>query len=187
MKKNFLLWMGAVLMMTVGMSSCNSDDEEGNDNSPISVDFLIQDEHNVEKYIFKEGEDIIFRLEITNNGTEEAILPSPVDIINIDVFHVYTSNGEDMGKPYDLVVPGPNADIHLRIEANETKMYLCPWVNDPESELYNSGFAFPKPYMRYMIDKLRPLPKGEYYSKFDIKLDNNRVITCQKSFSVTCK
>ena len=28
MKKNFLLWMGVVLMLAVGMSSCNSDDDE---------------------------------------------------------------------------------------------------------------------------------------------------------------
>ena len=28
MKKSFILWMGVVLMMVVGMSSCNSDDDE---------------------------------------------------------------------------------------------------------------------------------------------------------------
>ena len=28
MKKSFLLWMGVVLMLAVGMSSCNSDDDE---------------------------------------------------------------------------------------------------------------------------------------------------------------
>ena len=28
MKKSFILWMGVVLMLAVGMSSCNSDDDE---------------------------------------------------------------------------------------------------------------------------------------------------------------
>jgi hypothetical protein len=30
MRKNFLLWMGVVLMMVVGMSSCSSDDDDYN-------------------------------------------------------------------------------------------------------------------------------------------------------------
>ena len=30
MKKNFLLWMGVVLMMVIGMSSCSSDDDDYN-------------------------------------------------------------------------------------------------------------------------------------------------------------
>ena len=186
MKKNFLLWMGAVLMITIGTSSCNSDDEEGNDNFPISVDFLIQDEHNVEKYIFKEGEDIIFRIDLTNNDTVDAILPSSIEIMGYDVFHVYSKNGEDMGTPYDVVCPG--AEGHLRLEAKVTRKYLCPWINNPDSEFNNPEYYYLKPsFMAARIEKKRPLPKGEYYSKFDIKLDNNRVITCQKSFSVTCK
>ena len=41
MKKGFILWMGVVLMMVVGMSSCNSDDDEifgtGLTKQPVTI------------------------------------------------------------------------------------------------------------------------------------------------------
>ena len=36
MKKNFLLWMGVVLIMVIGMSSCSSDDEKKDDRYIIT-------------------------------------------------------------------------------------------------------------------------------------------------------
>lgn len=50
------------------------------------------------------------------------------------------------------------------------KLYLCPWINNPDSKFNNPEFYYLKRYfMASRIDKKRALPKGEYYSKFDIK------------------
>ena len=54
------LLMAAITMLMLGMTACSGDD------SSISVYFTLQDESGVEKSSFKEGENIIFRLDITN-------------------------------------------------------------------------------------------------------------------------
>ena len=182
MKKYLYILMSAVLMvMSAGCSS--DDDSDDKENSVISVNFTLQDENDVEKYTFNEGENIVFRIELINNDTVMAVLPSYEDVFSYDVFHVYTSNGKDMGRPYDLFASG--SEYHVRIKAKGTRIYLYPWINDPESELNNPDLHILKPdYMAARIMEPRPLPKGDYYSKFKIKLDNNRVVTCQKSFRI---
>ena len=49
MKKNFLLWMGVVLMMVIGMSSCSSDDNESLSNHNWTPNtLLITNSENVD-------------------------------------------------------------------------------------------------------------------------------------------
>ena len=74
--------------------SCSSDDG-------ISVKFQLKDENGNEKYVFKNNENIIFSLDIINNGEEDAILPAPTCMLGSEIFHVYSSKGEDFGCPYD--------------------------------------------------------------------------------------
>ena len=164
--------MAAITMLMLGMTACSGDD------SSISVYFTLQDESGVEKSSFKEGENIIFRLDITNHSEEEALLSNLIDMFfNDDIFHVYSSKGEDYGNPYDvLFLPEIG---HLVLDSQSRNTYLCPWVNNPDSEL-----SWNPLYLSYEIEKLRPLPQGDYYSVFAIKLDNNRVVTCRKTFKI---
>jgi hypothetical protein len=174
----FVVLVSAGLCL-VGCSNDDSDNDDGicDDGYAVSVNFLLQDESGTEKYTFKEGENIIFRLDIINHDTVNVVLPSIVEIIGNDIFQVYGSNGKDYGKPWDeLTLPDFS---HVTIGANGTKTYLCPWYNNPESEL-----SWKPHYLNIQIDKLRPLPKGDYYSEFKIRLDNNRVVTCQKTFKI---
>ena len=157
-------------LITGMLVSCSSD-------RGISVKFQLQDENGKEKYVFKDNENIIFRLDIINHGEEEAVLPSLIEILGNDIFHVYSSKGEDYGNPYDvLFLPEIG---HLVLDSQSRNTYLCPWVNNPDSEL-----SWNPLYLSYEIEKLRPLPQGDYYSVFAIKLDNNRVVTCRKTFKI---
>ena len=117
MKKLFVL----LSLITALLASCSGDDEsnfsidglntpasgtsssEEDDNAIISVKFLLQDENGVEKYTFNKNENII-RLDFKNNGEEIAVLPSPIDVFGNDIFHVYSSNGEDFGNPFDVLI-----------------------------------------------------------------------------------
>ncbi len=90
-----------LLCLMAGMLISCSDDEGG-----IFIGFILQDEKGAEKYIFKEKENLIFRLDIINNGEEDAILPGPAELFRgSEIFHVYSSNGEDFGYPYDEAGP----------------------------------------------------------------------------------
>ena len=186
MKKNLLLVMGAAMMLTFGISSCSSSDDEiserSNDEVSETVDTLtltahlgFQDESGVEKYVFKEGENIVFRLDVINNSEEDVIIHG--NIILYDAFHVYSSQGEDFGKPYDIYISELVGGTIIPSKSIIT--YLCQWLNDPNSELLWKPY-----YIHYIIDKRRPLPKGDYYSQFTIRLGDNQYFTCKRSFKI---
>lgn len=168
--------MMCCLLMIIS-AGCSSDDD-GSDNSIISVNFMLQDENGVEKYTFYEGENIIFRLDIINNTEDNVTIHHDIGyIMGNDVFHVYSSKGEDLGTPYDVLII-PEAGL-TTIPSNSRISILCPWVNDS-----NSGILWNPRYLNYEIDKLRPLPKGDYYSQFTIRLDDNRFVTCKRTFKI---
>ena len=174
MKTNKLFFfMPLLLAIMLGVTGCSSDDED----SSISVNFQLQDEDGKECYNFKEGDNIVFRLDVINNGKEDVIIHHDIGyIIGNDIFHVYSSKGEDFGTPYDmLIIP----EVGLTMIPSKNRIsFFCPWVNNPKSELTWN------PSSLYVIDKLRPLPKGDYYSQFTIKLDDSRFVTCKESFKI---
>ena len=60
--------------------------------------------------------------------------------------------------------------------------FFCPWFDIPA--LYYQGHEhFYSAYSFYKTDEKSPLPKGDYYSKFDIKL-NDKTITCHRNFKI---
>ncbi len=173
--------------------SCSSDDgminsdngidlSEGkkeNGDATIFVNFTLQDESGIEKYVFKEGENIIFKLAITNNTEKEVPLLNESDMLTYsDLFQVYSSKEEVFGQPFDLLVltaiGGP-----LFLPSKSTYTFLCPWINNPDTEI-----TWGQPYDNVIINKFRPLPKGEYYSRFTIRLNENRKATCKQSFII---
>lgn len=186
--------MAIVTVLTIVMTACSSDEdmtysdngmvsseEKGSkDDGTISVNFTLQDESGAEKYVFKEGENIIFRVGITNNSDKDVHLIG--DIYDNDVFHVYSSKGDDIGRPFDLLLF--NARYGIVLYPYTTYSIICPWWNNPNSEKpWKPG------YLDIIIDKIRPLSKGNYYSEFKVKLvkyglDEINIVTCKQSFTI---
>ena len=73
-------------------------------SSDLMVDFRLQNEDGMECYDFKEGDNIIFRLEIKNDTDENAILPPFSEVLGLDVFSVYSQEGEEIGTPWDVIM-----------------------------------------------------------------------------------
>ena len=188
--------MAVLTMLMLAMTACSSDDDmnysdNGKESSEdkkengdvgIFVNFTLQDESGIEKYVFKEGENIIFQLAITNNTEKEARLSNFDDMVfHNNVFHVYSSQGEDFGHPYDYLlineIMGP-----MNFPPRYTYTLFCPWINNPDSEL-PSWDRLPY-YKHFITEKFRPLPKGEYYSEFPLRLDEKKTVTCYKSFII---
>ena len=173
------LLVNAIVLISIGFCiiACSSDENNiSNDDSNISVILLLQDENGTEKYIFNEKENIIFRLDIANHGKEDAILPPLVDIIGNDIFHVYSSDEQDFGKPWDdLSIEEVG---HILVKANGVRTFLCSWINNSDSDIPLGPF-----FLEYQIDKIRPLPKGDYHCQFDVNLGSD-VRTCQQNFIV---
>jgi hypothetical protein len=172
--------MRKILFLTcflAGMLVACSNDDSGDNH--VVADFQLQNEKGVECYDFQEGDNIIFKLEIRNDGDEEIILPPISEVIGFDIFRVYTKNGEDMGTPWDERFSSYVG--HSMIRAYSSVVVTCPWFDI-------SGLTFEGPdhlYSGCFIKKVEkmPLPIGEYYSKFDIKL-NHKIVTCYRTFKI---
>ena len=58
------------------------------DTKDVSVLFQLQKENGEEAYTFNVGENIVFRLEIKNSGSETVVLPSQHELIGNNIFRV---------------------------------------------------------------------------------------------------
>lgn len=143
------------------------------------VIFQLQNEDGMECYDFKEGDNIIFWLEIKNDTDEDAILPPFSEVLGLDVFSVYSQEGEKIGTPWDVIMTSfRECEI---IGAHSSVKFVCPWFDIPalyfnRTEHYYSEYFYKK-------ENKSPLPKGEYYSEFVIKI-NEKTITCNRKFEI---
>ena len=148
-------------------------------SSDLMVDFQLQNEDGMECYDFKEGDNIIFRLEIKNDTDEDAILPPFSEVLGLDVFTVFSLEGVKIGTPWDVIMTSFRECEVIR--AHSSAVFVCPWFDIPA--LYYNGTEHYYSEYFYKKDDKSPLPKGEYYSDFDIKF-NEKTITCSRKFEI---
>lgn len=187
MNKNAFI-VSVVLLVAIHFAGCSDSNDNNNpindetgelefthDTKDVSVIFQLQNENGEETNIFKEGENIVFRLEIKNSGSETVVLPSQHELIGNNIFRVFShADHKDMGTPWD-----PESGIystllpHTLLSPNSSKVYLCPWLNKSETSLPLGSYPYFKP------NGTKPLPAGNYYSEFEIKLGNTHKVTCK--------
>ena len=192
MKKILVLMMN--MLLAIGLfSACNKSDEvtdinnhsekEGADTiekgSDLMVGFQLQNEDGMECYDFKEGDNTIFWLEIKNDTDEDVILSPFSEVLGFDVFTVYSQEGVKIGTPWDVIMTSfRECEI---IGAHNSVVFVCPWFDIP-ALYYNGTHHYYSEYF-YKKDDKSPLPQGEYFSEFDIKL-NEKTITCNQKFNI---
>lgn len=192
MKKQIVLMMSVLLAFGL-LSACSKSDDvtdinnhsekEGTgtieNSSDLMVDFRLQNEDGMECYDFKEGDNIIFRLEIKNDTDEDAILPPFSEVLGLDVFTVFSQEGVRIGTPWDVIMTSFRECEVIR--AQSSVVFVCPWFDIPA--LYYNGTEHYYSEYFYKKDDKSPLPKGEYYSEFGIRL-NEKMITCSRKFEI---
>ena len=189
--KTIGIFISAILLM----AACSSDDDKVGDKDVVEIDYdkgqdhegihtLLQllNKEGVATKTFKEGENIYFKLYITNNRKETINLPDYNKFIGKEAFKVFTSDHITLGAPYDDYLIGGASGIC----SGDTLTLKCPWlddqseitpilVNDPNHE---SGIRFVKLSSRPIIRK------GDYYTEFTITFSDDTKITCRKEFKV---
>lgn len=192
MKKILGLMMSVLLALGL-LSACSKSDDVTDINnhsekdgtgtieksSDLMVDFRLQNEDGIECYDFKEGDNIIFRLEIKNDTDEDAILPPFSEVLGLDVFTVFSQEGVRIGTPWDVIMTSFRECEVIR--AQSSVVFVCPWFDIP-TLYYNGTDHYYSEYF-YKKDDKSPLPKGEYFSEFEIKL-NEKTITCSRKFEI---
>ena len=163
-RRSFFLF--ALLLVMAAMTACCSDEEDR-----FKVQFHLEDENGVPKTGFNQGENIIFKLTIYNNSDERY----SVDFISLfddNLFRVYSTDGKDYGTSWEAPYFLERMEYIL---AHDSRMFSCPWLNDEK--------LIPT-YPLVMKEDMQPLPVGDYYTKFDLKFNENNVIHCKQNFKI---
>lgn len=233
MKKKLVFVMIALLSLMAGtvLTACSSSDNDGEipdipteptvptdsvipveqpfvgvtymeDSVRIQLQLLNSD--SVATDTFKEGEDIIFKLTVTSTGREWVTM-TPLHQIGDNIFNIYSSDGTDMGKPWDerltksintILTPGLVIELvcSLLEEPDEEMKEICSWLEDPaghvkEIEGYDWEEYIQKTMGKRLVGFLKkesrsPLPKGNYYTQFDVSIIEGRTTTIKMDFKV---
>lgn len=173
-------------LLLIGATGCSSDDtqeivvdpteafnaDEAKDS--IVMELRLLGESGEVQRVFAEGENVIFELSITNNSSRDVRVPSPEKLLS-DAFHVYSSQGDDLGNAFQYILPIYSE--YTLIKQGETCRFVCPWYYSP-SIMPNSIMVKPEE------EEVPFLSKGEYFTKFDVKLNDQTTISCRQDFIV---
>ena len=228
MKKTYLLTMKKVVLVALfaGIGtlsiSCNSDDGDSElpsvptdstkstipEDKPfvgvtymedsVKIQLQLLNSDSVAMDTFKEGEDIIFNLTITNTGSDW-VQTAPMEKFSDDIFSVYSSDGVYIGKPWDqrlmtyfypLLTPRTvREQVCSWLEVPDGDMVnLCLWIENPVEDTSNLNLDQYVSTINRIIflkkERRQPLPKGSYYTQFNVSIIEGRTTTIKMDFSV---
>ena len=194
MKKLNLMVM-SLLMAGMAFTACSNDDDmQVRENVVLDADtvqvfdnfdvkFQMLDAQGRPVTKFKEGEDITFKLAVINKQKETFELST--EFIGMDAFRVFSAAGDNLGLPWDAVVQKGISAYFLHQSESATVLCLAFGKKDEEIPL-RSKLDFAKYKDR------NPLPKGSYYTQFELKLnaqgktpgEGAKGIVCRKAFTI---
>jgi hypothetical protein len=195
MKKLNLMFMSLLLAgMGMAFTACSSDNDAKPEEVVLDADTLqVFDGFDVKFQMldaqgrpvtkFKEGENITFKLAVTNKQKETFDLPST--FIGMDAFHIFSTSGNDLGLPWDAVVTKGFPVFRLHQSESAIVSYQAFGKKDEEIP-FESKLDFARNKDR------NPLPKGSYYTQFELNLnaqgktpsEGSKGIVCKKSFTI---
>ena len=167
------------------------------DSVQIQLQLLNSDSVAVDT--FKEGEDIIFKLTITNTGSDW-VQTIPMENFSDDIFSVYSSDGVNMGKPWDERLM---SYVYPLLSPKTVREHVCSWLEVPDEDMVNLCLWLENPvedpsnlnmdkYLSMGIspmiflkkERRLPLPKGSYYCQFDVRIIEGRTTTIRMDFNI---
>lgn len=194
-RKYIILYSLLVLLSLAGtmtLTSCSKDDDEEQevvdivmepdndlpvDIDGVSIEFKILNTDSVAMKTFKEFEDFFFVLTITNNLDQKIDFPIDNDIIGEDLFRVYSSDGTYVGRPWDLGTTQIGQSPIF--EAKSSRVIWCSWLNFyPINDMKIRGYEL------FKYPNRIPLPKGSYYTEFEITIHDGKQVKCRKDFRI---
>lgn len=144
-----------------------------------SVKFQMLNEDNLPVTTFKEGENFTFALTVINSGNE--LFELPLDVQNMEFFPIYADDGTYQGLPWDYITQFGIGVAYLN--PKESISFTCKAFGERDDD---TDFSSSHPQIAFLktIDK-SPLPKGKYYTEFELKLNNeDEGVICKKAFSI---
>lgn len=209
MKKEVLI-ISMLFVLSFGMAGCSNDEDSELPSVPtdstksttpedkpfvgvtymedsIKIQLQLLNSDSVAMNTFKEGEDIIFKLTIMNMSGE-LVMITPIDEFSDDnIFNIYSSNGSYVGKPWD---GRWIALIHSFLTPGMLQEHTCSWLEEPVGDtvdylLNGTSTSIARvPIRYYKQERRQPLPKGSYYTQFNVSIIEGRTTTIRMDFNV---
>ena len=209
MKKEVLI-ISMLFVLSFGMAGCSNDEDSELPSVPtdstksttpedkpfvgvtymedsIKIQLQLLNSDSVAMNTFKEGEDIIFKLTIMNMSGE-LVMITPIDEFSDDnIFNIYSSNGSYVGKPWD---GRWIALIHSFLTPGMLQEHTCSWLEEPVGDTVDyllngiSTSIARVPIRYYKQERRQPLPKGSYYTLFNVSIIEGRTTTIRMDFNV---
>ena len=153
------------------------------DSVKIQLQLLNSDSVAVDT--FTEGEDIIFKLSITNLSSD-LVITTPILEFSENIFDVYSSDGTYVGKPWDGRL---TFLIHSFLTPDMLQEHFCSWLEDPIEDpetKYTEEFSptARRPIRYYKMERRQPLPEGSYYTQFEVSIIEGKTLTIRMDFNV---
>ena len=194
--KQLILIVISMLMAGMAFTACSSDN---NDTKPeemvldadtlqvfdgFDLKFQMLDDKGRPVTKFKEGENFTFKVVVTNKQKE--MFQFPTDFLGNDAFHIFSANGADLGKPWDAVAYWGIS--YFLLHQSESAVVSCKAFGKSGEE---TPFQTKISYMKYSKDR-DPLPKGSYYTEFELAIngkgerpsEGTKGIVCKKAFTI---
>ena len=122
-------------------------------------------------------------LAVTNKQKETFDLPS--NFIGDDIFHIFSASGTDLDTPWDAVA---YFSTYFILPQSESATISCKAFGKS-----GENAALPSSIVELIKERDRnPLPKGSYYTQFELDLnaqgktpsEGSKGIVCKKSFTI---
>ena len=162
-KKNWMVVALAMVLTALTFAACSSDDDEiippyidtcSVITDAYQIDYFLRNEKGEVTTTFKEGENIIFHVKITNKTGNTIHLADSRDVLK-GIMSVYNSNGEYVGNPWEKDF----FTLELRwLEVGKDGLeWSCPWG------LFSNSVDMSSIEIHSNFTPTNPLPEGNYY------------------------
>lgn len=165
-----------LLLMAGGMVGCSSNDKDESGNPMVGVDFRLLNENGEPSTTFNYGDDICFDLVVDNRsdsplaiGANSGADTGPNIVLGKDLFKVYSEQGEYVGVPWTSIGA---SYVFVAISPKETAHLSCHWMAQKAQRPIEKNA------------QAEPLPRGKYYTQFEVTLYGSQKVKCRKEFSV---
>ena len=160
-----LLALLMAFVFSLCFAGCGSDE---NLSPTVDLRFRLLDSDGNEKTAFSEGEDIVFELAINNRSNSAMYYNLKFEGGDIawgeDFFMVYREDGEVIGKPWNTMWCLFSGQKTFLVP----ERFVASWQGKPEIPL-----SYPLCLIRDGLPESKPLPKGNYYTKFKVYYNAN--------------
>lgn len=161
MKKNVVLMMSMLFVLSFGMAGCSEDEEQ----QAFEVSFKTINEKGIYSTVFSSKENILFDLNITNNTGDSLIVNGNLFLDEVfSSFKLYSSSDAFIGYAFNGIDLLKFQETASNFKPRESRSWQCLYM------IHQAEIDYQSPFESKRLKD--PLSQGEYYLLYRLTLNN---------------